>query len=613
MAEKKISYTERDFLGLRNELLRYTNDYYPDLIQNANDASLFSVFLDLNAAVADNLHYHIDRSMQETVLQYAQERSSLYNIARTYGLKIPGNRPSVSVVDFSINVPVRGDKEDSRYLGILQRGAQCKGAGQVFETASDVNFASPYDSSGFPNRTKVPNFDSNGNIVDYTITKREVVVNGITKVFKRVITDADVKPFLKVYLPERNVLGVVSVIQKDGNNVQALPNPSEFVSSPNKWYQVDALVDDKVFIVDSTKPTGKAGIKVGKYVTTDNRYITEYTPEGFFYLTFGGGLSSNQSTLDDFATQTNYKLDLNKYMDNLSLGLAPKANTTLFIQYRVGGGKNTNLGNNVINTLGLYNFALNGPNNNINNSVDNSLKVTNITAAIGGANMPSIEEVRNYVSFNFAAQNRAVTINDYISQIRKMPSEFGAPAKVGVVEEENKVLVKLLSYTPEGALTSRVPSTLSQNVANYLSDYRMLNDYISVGSAEVIDLRLEIYLYTDKGFNQGQIVTNVINTTAEFFQPTKRELGQDIFLGELSKELSQLDGVINIIDIELYNELGGQYSDSQVSQPYSNSVTRQISLIDQTIFAQPNQTFQVRFPDKDIVVRLKNPDQTNIS
>jgi hypothetical protein len=613
MAEKKIAYTERDFLGLRNELLRYTNDYYPDLIQNANDASLFSVFLDLNAAVADNLHYHIDRSMQETVLQYAQERSSLYNIARTYGLKIPGNRPSVSVVDFSINVPVRGDKEDARYLGILQRGAQCKGAGQVFETANDVNFASPYDASGFPNRTKIPNFDSNGNIVDYTITKREVVVNGITKVFKRVITDSDVKPFLKVYLPERNVLGVVSVIQKDGNNVQALPNTSEFISSPNKWYQVDALVDDKVFIVDSTKPTGKAGIKVGKHITTDNRYITEYTPEGFFYLTFGGGLSSNQSTLDDFVTQTGYNLDLNKYMDNISLGLAPKANTTLFIQYRVGGGKNTNLGNNVINVLGLYNFALNGPNNNINNSVDNSLKVTNITAAIGGANMPSIEEVRNYVSFNFAAQNRAVTINDYIAQIRKMPSEFGAPAKVGVVEEENKVLVKLLSYTPEGALTSRVPSILSQNVADYMSDYRMLNDYISVGSAEVIDLRLEIYLYTDKGFNQGQIVTNVINTTAEFFQPTKRELGQDVFLGELSKELAQLDGVINIIDIELYNELGGQYSDSQVSQPYSNSVTRQISLIDQTIFAQPNQTFQVRYPDKDIVVRLKNPDQTNIS
>lgn len=77
MENKKISYTERDFLGLRNELLRLTNTYYPDLIQNSNDSSIYSVFLDLNAAVADNLHFNIDRTLQETVLESAQERSSL--------------------------------------------------------------------------------------------------------------------------------------------------------------------------------------------------------------------------------------------------------------------------------------------------------------------------------------------------------------------------------------------------------------------------------------------------------------------------------------------------------------------------------------------------------
>lgn len=109
---KQISYTERDFLGIRNELIRLTNTYYPNLIKNTNDGSIYSVFLDLNAAVADNLNYQIDRSLQETVLQFAQERSSLYNIARTYGLKIPGNRPSVALCDFSIIVPAFGDKED---------------------------------------------------------------------------------------------------------------------------------------------------------------------------------------------------------------------------------------------------------------------------------------------------------------------------------------------------------------------------------------------------------------------------------------------------------------------------------------------------------------------
>jgi len=105
MANNKINYTDRDFEAIRQSLIDYTKQYYPELVQNFNDASVFSVLMDLNAAVADNLHYHIDRSIQETVLQYAQQKSSIFNIARTYGLKIPGYRPSVAVVDISITVP----------------------------------------------------------------------------------------------------------------------------------------------------------------------------------------------------------------------------------------------------------------------------------------------------------------------------------------------------------------------------------------------------------------------------------------------------------------------------------------------------------------------------
>src|SRR6056300_1037944 len=178
MANKKISYTERDFEGLRQDLINYTRQYYPELIDNFNDASVFSVFLDLNAAIGDNLHYHIDRSIQETVLQYAQQKSSIYNIARTYGLKIPGNRPSIAILDISITVPAYGDREDSRYLGVLRSGSQFVGAGQVFENIDDIDFSSNYNSRGVPNRTKIPNFNNNNTIVNYTITKREVVVNG---------------------------------------------------------------------------------------------------------------------------------------------------------------------------------------------------------------------------------------------------------------------------------------------------------------------------------------------------------------------------------------------------------------------------------------------------
>tara|TARA_R110000787_G_scaffold161479_12_gene274900 strand:+ start:1037 stop:2875 length:1839 start_codon:yes stop_codon:yes gene_type:complete len=612
MANNKISYTERDFVGIRNELLRYTQQQYPDLIKNTNDASIFSVFLDLNAAVADNLHYHIDRSLQETVLQFANQRSSLYNIARTYGLKIPGNRPSVSVADFSIVVPVLGDKENFNYLGLLRRNSQVKGAGQVFETRYDVDFSSPFDATGFPNRTKVPNFDSNNNIVSYTMTKREVVINGITKVFKRVLTDTDVRPFLKVFLPEKNILGVTAVIEKDGTNIQALPKSTEFINSPSQWYEVDALAQDKVFTLDPTKNSDSPGLKVGKWKQVDNRFTTEYTPEGFFHLTLGGGTSSGQDSLDDFASQ-GLAMDLNKYLNNLSLGRTAKSNSTLFIQYRIGGGTATNVGPNSITSLGQLEFIVTGPVDGINQQVKNSLKVNNITAAVGGANQPTVEEIRNYVSFNFASQQRAVTVSDYKAIIDTMPGVFGAPAKVGIVEEENKILINLLSYSDSGKLSSKVSTSLMSNIAEYISDYRMMNDYITIKSAEVVDLALEVDILADPSFNQGEIVTNIVSQVDEFFSPNKKEMGQNCYVGQLSKLISTQQGVINLIDLRVVNKVGGQYSDNQVSQRYSNPDTRQVELIDGVIFAQPNQSFQVQFPEKDVSIRIKSNAHTSIS
>jgi len=344
MANNKINYTERDFEGLRQDLINYTKQYYPELIQNFNDASVYSVLMDLNAAVADNLHFHIDRSIQETVLQYAQQRSSIYNIARTYGLKIPGYRPSVAIVDISITVPPLGDSEDVRYLGILRSGAQFNGGGTSFETVYDIDFSTQYNQEGFVNRTKIPTFDANNKIVNYVITKREVVVNGFTKVFKKVINPVDAVPFFNTFLPERNVLGVTGIIQKDGTSYPGTPTFQDFLTATNnKWYEVDALAEDTIFVEDPTKPTDSSGVKVGKYIKTDQRFVTEYTPEGFMKVQFGGGTTTPNEQLKSF-TNTGIPLDINKYQNNIGLGLTVRPNTTLFIQYRVGGGLATNVG-----------------------------------------------------------------------------------------------------------------------------------------------------------------------------------------------------------------------------------------------------------------------------
>ncbi len=153
-----------------------------------------------------------------------------------------------------------------------------------------------------------------------------------------------------------------------------------------------------------------------------------------------------------------------------------KGNSTLFVQYRVGGGTGTNVGVNVITQIGTVSFLVNGPSQSKNTNTVNSLSCTNVTAAIGGANFPTMEEVRNLVSFNFASQKRAVTINDYDSLIRTMPSQFGAPAKVAITEENNKIKIQILAYDESGSLTEVVSNTLKSNIANYLSNYRMIND-----------------------------------------------------------------------------------------------------------------------------------------
>ena len=605
MANNKISYTVRDFQGIRAELLNYVKTYYPDLIQDFNDASVFSVFLDLNAAVADNLHYHIDRSIQETVLQYAQQRSSIYNIARTYGLKIPGQRPSVALVDFSITVPAFGDKEDERYLGQLVRGSQISGAGIVFENIYDIDFASPYNAQGFPNRLKIPNFNTNGVLLNYTITKRELVVNGITKVFKRVISPNDVRPFFELFLPEKNVLGITSVLLKNGTDYTNVPTVAEFLGAENRWIEVDALAEDRVFVEDPTKVSDQPGIKVGRYIQTNNRFISEYTPEGFKKMTFGGGTTSAQDQLNMF-TNLGGPLNVQNYLNNFSLGSALVPNSTLFVQYRVGGGLATNLGTNVINQVGTVTFYVNGPSELTNASVVNSLRCVNVTAAIGGANQPSIEEVRNYVSFNFSAQKRAVTVQDYEALLRNMPAQFGAPAKVAITENDNKVNIQLLSYDTSGKLTSIVSNTLKQNIADYLSNYRMLNDYISVQTAQVIDLSVEISIVLQSTQNSGQIITDVVNKISDYFNPLFRQLGQNVYLSEIKSIIQNQEGVITVAGLNIYNQVGGQYSSFETSMQYADPETKLIQPVDDTIFAEPVQIYQVRYPTKDIKVSVKN-------
>ena len=224
MANQGIQYTSRNFADIRSDLVNMVKQYYPDIFNDFNDASVGMMLLELNAAVGDMLSTNTDRMFQETQIDYAKERKSVLSLARTFGLKIPGKRPSVTIVDFSVTLPVLGDSFDVSYAPVIRAGSQVSGGGKIFEASNDIDFANPFTIGGIPNRIIIPNFNSNGNLINYTITKREIVMNGFTKVFKRVITTNDVRPFLEIVLPEDNVLSIDSIITLTGTNFVKEPS-----------------------------------------------------------------------------------------------------------------------------------------------------------------------------------------------------------------------------------------------------------------------------------------------------------------------------------------------------------------------------------------------------
>jgi len=606
MANQGINYTSRNFADIRAGLIDMVKQYYPDIFNDFNDASVGMMLLELNAAVGDMLSFNTDRMFQETQIDYAKERKSVLSMARTFGLKVPGKRPSVTIVDFSVTVPVLGDTFDLSYAPVIKAGSQVTGAGKVFETSQDIDFTSPFTIGGIPNRLIIPNFDANNNLVNYTLVKREIVINGITKIFKRVITSSDVKPFLEIILPDDNVISIDSVIALDGTNFTKDPSPDLFLDLELKWFEMDALAESDVFIEDNSRLSDNAGIRPGKWITVNKKFIREYTDLGFTKLILGGG-TQDTSSLCDFDSNPALVNQIGDFINNLSLGVTPTANTTMFIKYRVGGGSDTNLGPNVLRNLGNVTMVVNGPNQTINNAVKSSLKVNNAFPALGGKDEPSVEELRNLVRYNFSSQNRAVTIKDYQARIALMPGMYGVPFRCGVFEEQNKIKAYILGLDSNSKLTNSSTTTLKENIATYLADYRMLNDYVEITDGRIVNLSFQIDLYVDKKIPQSQIMAQVINAVKSFMDINKYDMGDSIYMSSLIETINNVGGVMNVIDLRVYNKVGeGKYSLNEISQPYIDNVTRQIDISqDYTLFGEPTTMFECKFPETDIQVRVK--------
>ena len=671
MAEKGISYLNRNFNDYKGSLLSITQQYYSDILPYFNDASIGSWFIELFADIADNLSYHIDRVYQETNIAAANQRSSLLNIARNMGVKIPTPRAAIVEVELSCELPLSAinnsnlAEADENYAPYIKRGTLFSDGLHTFELMEDCDFGVQFDELGYSDRTIEPVRDSNGNIKRYRYSKLAVASAGNSKIYKRIITSSDIYPFMEIILQDENIMGVESIIMLDGTNITTSPYLTDYMvdaeyykdrygNNITRFFEVESLIEQYRFgqvyemtndkynpvwntettlfaldkndnVVELEEETKIRTIAKGKWEKLKHKFITEPMDNGNLKIIFGSGIENQYGEIPEdaslFTQHMMSRMEANDYM-----GVLPKVNHTLFILYRVGGGVQTNIAKDTLTSILNLDANIDGDCNDSADSrkkrdVLSSLQVRNTTPSYGGKDAPSNEEIKYLIKYHTGAQNRCVTLKDYEAKLMNIPIKYGVPFRCAAVEENNKVIIYTLGLNADGTLSNLLSEYVSSNMKEYLSNYKMLNDLIEIHPGSVINISFEINVFIDKTYDKSEVVKRIIDTSKDYMDIRKHFMGEDIFLGDLEKEISKLDGVSNLINLRCFDKSGQDgYSKESVTQPYVTTNecsydvdasilennTNEIDLrqSDKVLISEAHSMFEVKY-NKDIKVNVK--------
>lgn len=395
-----------------------------------------------------------------------------------------------------------------------------------------------------------------------------------------------------------------------------------FISSA----EYNSIDSDTPFIWTETHPeTVSRYVTKGEWKRFKNKFVTEFTDDWSLKIRFGKGIRNEYGDIPEDAT------DFTKYLmcrmeANDCFGVLPEPGKTMFILYRTGGGLTSNIARDTLNSITYINATVDGNCDDANDArkkrdVMNSLKVRNTTPSYGGKDQPSTEEIKHLIKYHNAAQNRCVTLHDYEARIMQIPAKYGCPFRCGVVEENNKVIIYLLGLDHEGHLKSTMAEQVAENIKNYLSNYRMINDLVEIRSGKIINLSFDIEIFVDKTYDKGDVVRRVIDLVYDYMDISKHIMGEDIFVGDIEKEISKLDGVQNLVSLKVANEIGEGYSHSMITQSLAQyddcgnllddmdgmEVNSYIDLkeSDKVLYTESNSMFEIKYKNRDIRVTVK--------
>jgi hypothetical protein len=571
--KRDIKYTNKDFGELRLSLINYAKTYFPQVYSDFNESSPGMMFIEMASYVGDVLNFYSDIQLQESFLYTVNERMNLYNLAQSLGYKPKTLIPAQVDLELMQLVPAIGEGSnvfpDFNYALNIEEGLVASTAtGVYFRTMNPVDFR--YSSSYDPTEISVYSIDTNSGDIQYYLLKKKVkAIEG--RVQTAQFDFIQPKPYDKIVLPDVNVGEILDITDSDGN----------------KWYEVQYLAQDIVPISIRNIPFNDVELSqynssvpyLLSYKQTEKRFVTRLRKDDLTEIQFGAGMSTEADEeilpnpynvgigLDYFERLEDVSIDPMNFLYSKTYGLAP-SNTTLTVNYLLSSGLQGNVTSNSVTTLVSYNantpIEIVSP--AVYTTILDSLTVNNPEAAYGGLNKKAIELVREEAMAHFAAQNRAVTKEDYILRCYTMPDRYGAIAKVYVDQDiqisswnsydkiPNPYALNLyvLSYDANGNFV-HANRALKENLRQYLRQYRLLTDAVQIKDPFIINIGINYDLVTRPSYNSYDVLLKCNQRLIELMDNQRMEIGAPINIATIMVELDKIEGVQSVQNIEIEN------------------------------------------------------------
>ena len=165
---RDIKYLNKDFVDFRNNLIEFAKTYFPTTYNDFNESSPGMMFIEMASYVGDVLSYYIDNQFKESLLSFAEEKRTVYNMAQSFGYKPKLGSPSTGELDVFQTVPAISEgsgenfttRPDLRYAMEVKSGMKIQGTATTFSTVEDCNFK--FSSSFDPRDVTI--FESDNNV-----------------------------------------------------------------------------------------------------------------------------------------------------------------------------------------------------------------------------------------------------------------------------------------------------------------------------------------------------------------------------------------------------------------------------------------------------------------